>query len=110
MATLSTLSLRTYAKPNYAASTLPHLHLAAQIRCSCKSTFLEIGIVFAENADSIMYAATRDEMVPQFKELRNVACGILAVWAVTAVSPVIAASQVYFSTTPFLLPSVDSLV
>ncbi|KAK3404053.1 thylakoid lumenal 17.4 kDa protein, chloroplastic isoform X1 [Eucalyptus grandis] len=27
------------------------------------------------------------------KELRNVACGVLAVWAVTAASPVIAASQ-----------------
>lgn len=30
----------------------------------------------------------------QFKELKSVACGILAVWAVTAASPVIAAGQV----------------
>ncbi|KAG6650452.1 hypothetical protein I3843_06G039800 [Carya illinoinensis] len=29
----------------------------------------------------------------QFKELKSVACGILAVWAVTAASPVIAAGQ-----------------
>ncbi|KAL8050736.1 hypothetical protein ABFX02_06G099800 [Erythranthe guttata] len=33
------------------------------------------------------------ESSSQFKEIRNVACGFLAVWAVTAVSPVIAASQ-----------------
>lgn len=30
----------------------------------------------------------------QFKELRGVACGVLAAWAVTAASPVIAANQV----------------
>lgn len=46
-----------------------------------------------------LYAAKRDgsesvENLSQFKELRNVACGILAVWAVTAASPVIAANQV----------------
>lgn len=45
------------------------------------------------------YAATRDESksvesLSQFKEFRNVACGMLAVWAVTAVSPAIAAGQV----------------
>ncbi|KAG6422545.1 hypothetical protein SASPL_119121 [Salvia splendens] len=45
-----------------------------------------------------MCAATTDsskseENSSYFKELRNVACGVLAVWAVTAVSPVIAAGQ-----------------
>lgn len=35
-----------------------------------------------------------NENVSQFKELRNAACGILAVWAVASVSPVIAANQV----------------
>lgn len=29
-----------------------------------------------------------------FKEIKNVACGILAVWALNATSPVIAANQV----------------
>ncbi|KAK4489753.1 hypothetical protein RD792_000390 [Penstemon davidsonii] len=33
------------------------------------------------------------ENLSPFKEIKNVACGILAVWAVTAVSPVIAANQ-----------------
>ncbi|KAF8008386.1 hypothetical protein BT93_K2152 [Corymbia citriodora subsp. variegata] len=33
------------------------------------------------------------ESTCRFKELRNVACGVLAVWAVTAASPVIAAGQ-----------------
>lgn len=52
------------------------------------------------------HTATRDgakseEIISQFKELRNVACGILAVWAVTAVSPVIAASPVSLQQ-PFL--------
>jgi hypothetical protein len=32
-----------------------------------------------------------------FKEIKSVACGILAVWAVTAASPVIAANQVQFT-------------
>lgn len=46
-----------------------------------------------------LHVAARDgsesvENLSQFKELRNVACGILAVWAVTAASPVIAANQV----------------
>lgn len=44
-------------------------------------------------------SATRDGFISvdsfsQFKELRSVACGVLAVWAVTAASPVIAANQV----------------
>ncbi|XP_021763708.1 thylakoid lumenal 17.4 kDa protein, chloroplastic-like [Chenopodium quinoa] len=36
---------------------------------------------------------SQKENSSQFKELRNVACGLLATWAVTAVSPVIAANQ-----------------
>lgn len=77
MATLSTFSLRnSSAKPNYATSTLPHLHLPAQIRCS-----------------STRDGSKSEVIISQFKELRTVACGILAVWAVTAVSPVIAATQ-----------------
>ncbi|CAA0827448.1 Thylakoid lumenal 17.4 kDa protein-chloroplastic [Striga hermonthica] len=53
------------------------LHLPAQVRCS----------------------STRDcphksaDIICKFKELRNVACGVLAVWAVTSLSPVIAANQ-----------------
>ncbi|CAL9008895.1 unnamed protein product [Prunus brigantina] len=43
-------------------------------------------------------SASRDghelkENLSQLKQLKNVACGILAVWAVTAASPVIAAGQ-----------------
>ncbi|CAK9151581.1 unnamed protein product [Ilex paraguariensis] len=55
---------------------IPELHSPIRINCS----------------------ATRDGSTPkegysQFKELRNVACGILAAWAVTAASPVGAANQ-----------------
>lgn len=35
-----------------------------------------------------------EESSTQFKQLRNVACGFLAVWALSSVSPVIAAGQV----------------
>ncbi|XP_047967584.1 thylakoid lumenal 17.4 kDa protein, chloroplastic [Salvia hispanica] len=56
-------------KPYHSASTL---HLPTRIRCS---------------------NATDSSKSSNFKELRNVACGVLAVWAVTAVSPVIAAGQ-----------------
>ncbi|CAI9775078.1 unnamed protein product [Fraxinus pennsylvanica] len=53
------------------------LHLPFKIRCSS----IENGFKSVESST-------------QFKELRNVACGVLAVWAVTAASPVIAANQV----------------
>lgn len=48
---------------------------------------------------SLLGAASKDgreikESACCFKELRNVACGALAVWAVAAASPVIAAGQV----------------
>lgn len=98
-------------KQNHASSTLQHLHFPTQIRCSCKQTLFALyrfilEFFFFNFIDQnefyrllILCAATRDdsksvENLSQFKELRNVACGILAVWAVTAVSPVIAASQV----------------
>lgn len=48
----------------------------------------------------VFVAASRDGAelegkLPQLKkQLKNVACGILAVWAVTTASPVIAANQV----------------
>lgn len=35
-----------------------------------------------------------EESSATWREMRNVACGILAAWAVTTVSPVIAANQV----------------
>ncbi|KAM7463643.1 hypothetical protein LguiA_031764 [Lonicera macranthoides] len=38
------------------------------------------------------YSTTKESLSP-LKELRNIACGVLAVWAVTAASPVVAASQ-----------------
>ncbi|KAH6828134.1 Tetratricopeptide repeat superfamily protein [Perilla frutescens var. hirtella] len=80
MATLSiSLQQRAFsfrnssAKPKYAAS----LHqLPTQIRCSSATDVSKF-----------------EESSSQFKELRNVACGILAVWAVSAASPVIAATQ-----------------
>ncbi|KAK6121810.1 hypothetical protein DH2020_044423 [Rehmannia glutinosa] len=65
------------AKLKIATSTLQDLHLPTQIRCSSKRD---------DDFKSV-------ESLSQFKEIRNVACGILAVWAVTAVSPVIAANQ-----------------
>lgn len=48
---------------------------------------------------SLLGAASKEgceikESTCGFKELRNVACGVLAVWAVTGASSVIAASQV----------------
>ncbi|KAK4436206.1 Thylakoid lumenal protein, chloroplastic [Sesamum alatum] len=71
-------SFRNYssAKHKIAASTLQNLQFPTQIRCS-----------------STKDCSKGVECLPQFKEIRNVACGILAVWAVTAVSPVIAANQ-----------------
>ncbi|KAK6117684.1 hypothetical protein DH2020_048536 [Rehmannia glutinosa] len=65
------------AKLKIVTSTLQDLHLPTQIRCSSKRD---------DDFKSV-------ESLSQFKEIRNVACGILAVWAVTAVSPVIAANQ-----------------
>lgn len=56
--------------------TTQELHSPFKIRCST------IGDGF-KSVDSFS----------QFKELRSVACGVLAVWAVTAASPVIAANQ-----------------
>ncbi|KAG6425642.1 hypothetical protein SASPL_116087 [Salvia splendens] len=80
MATLSIhLQQRAFSPPNsspkpyHSASTL---HLPTRIRCS--------------NATG---SSKSEENLSNFKELRNVACGVLAVWAVTAVSPVIAAGQ-----------------
>ncbi|KAL1565506.1 Thylakoid lumenal 17.4 kDa protein, chloroplastic [Salvia divinorum] len=80
MATLSIhLQQRAFSTPNsspksyYSAS---NLHLPTRIRCS-------------STADS----SKSEETSSNFKEIRNVACGVLAVWAVTAVSPVIAAGQ-----------------
>ncbi|KAL3650573.1 Thylakoid lumenal 17.4 kDa protein, chloroplastic [Castilleja foliolosa] len=57
--------------------TLQDLNLSVQIRCS-------------SSRDSTNKSV---ESLSQFKELRNVACGFLAVWAVSSVSPVIAANQ-----------------
>ncbi|GFP93671.1 glucan endo-1 3-beta-glucosidase [Phtheirospermum japonicum] len=62
---------------NISTSTLQDLNLSTQIRCS-------------SSRDSSNKCV---ESLSQFKELRNVACGFLAVWAVSAVSPVIAANQ-----------------
>ncbi|KAL8519529.1 hypothetical protein ACS0TY_010453 [Phlomoides rotata] len=63
-------------KQKHASSTLQDLHFPTQIRCSSTRN----------GSESV-------EKLSHFKELRNVACGILAVWAVTAASPVIAANQ-----------------
>ncbi|KAG8390432.1 hypothetical protein BUALT_Bualt01G0082800 [Buddleja alternifolia] len=76
------LQQRAFSFPNFSTkhqnstSNLQDLHLPTQIRCS-----------------STKDGSKSTEILPQFKELRNVACGILAVWAVTSVSPVIAANQ-----------------
>lgn len=56
--------------------TTPQLHSPIQIKCS------------ASKEDS-----STEESSSQLKQLRNVACGFLAVWAVSSVSPVIAAGQ-----------------
>ncbi|KAL6972130.1 Thylakoid lumenal 17.4 kDa protein, chloroplastic [Sarracenia purpurea var. burkii] len=57
-------------------SRVRELHPPIRINCSA----LRDGDRFEESSDT-------------FKEMRNVACGILAAWAVTTASPVIAANQ-----------------
>lgn len=89
-------------------------HSALQFKCfgknSLKTLFnLVIQITELRRVGSMDYissirlysdlVASRDgsecnQNASQFKELRNAACGILAVWAVATVSPVIAANQV----------------
>ncbi|XP_073314478.1 thylakoid lumenal 17.4 kDa protein, chloroplastic [Primulina huaijiensis] len=63
-------------KHRYATSTLEDLNLKFTVKCSSMT----------DGSKSV-------ESLSQFKEFRNVACGMLAVWAITAVSPVIAAGQ-----------------
>ncbi|XP_019200432.1 PREDICTED: thylakoid lumenal 17.4 kDa protein, chloroplastic [Ipomoea nil] len=67
--------LRNY--PKKFSHYTPLLHRPPpQIRCSA----------FSDSSNA-------KESTSEFKEIRNVACGILAAWAISAVSPVIAASQ-----------------
>ncbi|KAK9048586.1 hypothetical protein SSX86_032450 [Deinandra increscens subsp. villosa] len=56
------------------------IHSSIRVNCS--------GLFF-----SFFYVSTSKENSCQFKDLRNVACGALAVWALTTTSPVIAANQ-----------------
>ncbi|XP_059435328.1 thylakoid lumenal 17.4 kDa protein, chloroplastic [Corylus avellana] len=80
MATLSIplsrngLSLRN-SSPKRHAFPIPELRSSFRISCSARDG--------SESKGSLL----------QFKELRGAACGVLAVWAVTAASPVIAANQ-----------------
>ncbi|PHT87538.1 Thylakoid lumenal 17.4 kDa protein, chloroplastic [Capsicum annuum] len=60
-------------RPHFPA---PQLHSPIQIKCSASKEDL-----------------STEEGSIQSKQLRNVACGLFAVWAVSSVSPVIAASQ-----------------
>lgn len=55
----------------------PQLRLPIQIKCSASK-------------DS---SNSEESSTDPFKQLRNVACGFLAVWAISSVSPVIAAGQ-----------------
>lgn len=48
---------------------------------------------FRINCSATSDGSSAKESWSQVKELRNVACGVLAVWAVTAASPVVAANQ-----------------
>ncbi|KAJ8554276.1 hypothetical protein K7X08_024954 [Anisodus acutangulus] len=54
----------------------PQLHSPIQIKCS-----------------AIKESSNSEESSNQLKQLRNVACGFLAAWALTSFSPVIAAGQ-----------------
>ncbi|XP_009799240.1 thylakoid lumenal 17.4 kDa protein, chloroplastic [Nicotiana sylvestris] len=68
------LSRSSSYRPHF---TTPQFHLPIQIKCSATK----------EGSDN-------EESSCQFKQLRNVACGFFAVWAVAnSVSPVIAAGQ-----------------
>ncbi|KAL0358859.1 UNVERIFIED_CONTAM: Thylakoid lumenal protein, chloroplastic [Sesamum angustifolium] len=78
-------------------TSLPKSDVPVSMRCF--SLFVKMIFVF-DFMLKFVCSATRDcskgvECLPLFKEIRNVACGILAVWAVTAVSPVIAANQIF---------------
>ncbi|KAK2992762.1 hypothetical protein RJ640_023275 [Escallonia rubra] len=70
------LSSPVYSLPERRRFPAPGLH--SPIRISCSGT---------------TDGAVPKESLTQFKELRNLACGILAAWAVTAASPVVAATQ-----------------
>ncbi|XP_023896968.1 thylakoid lumenal 17.4 kDa protein, chloroplastic isoform X2 [Quercus suber] len=80
MATLSiplspnSLCLRSFT-PKSQVFPIPKFHSSITVTCSARDG--------SESKRSLFH----------FKEIKNVACGILAVWALTATSPVIAANQ-----------------
>ncbi|KAI3457981.1 hypothetical protein Pfo_014644 [Paulownia fortunei] len=84
-----------------ATSTFQDIHLPTKIRCSLQMLNAQyngkLGDCMFDSGKKLSTASRVGskcvESLPQLKGLRNVACGILDVWAVNAVSPVIAANQ-----------------
>ncbi|KAL2542283.1 Thylakoid lumenal 17.4 kDa protein [Abeliophyllum distichum] len=65
-----------------------------QLPAKCgRATLQELPLPFKIRCSSVGDGYKPVESFAQFKELRSVACGVLAVWAVTAASPVIASNQ-----------------
>ncbi|KAJ9552996.1 hypothetical protein OSB04_017041 [Centaurea solstitialis] len=72
-------------------STHRPFHLPSSITVNCSGNTNKLLFLVAANTNNSV--STPKEKPSQFKELRNVACGFLAVWALTTTSPVIAANQ-----------------
>ncbi|XP_022891093.1 thylakoid lumenal 17.4 kDa protein, chloroplastic-like isoform X1 [Olea europaea var. sylvestris] len=72
----------------------PKVFSGLQLPAKCvRPTPRELQSPFKIRCSSIEDGFKSVESFTQFEELRSVACGVLAVWALTAASPVIAANQ-----------------